>query len=195
MKLFASLLHASLRQLRLLIVLMLGYLLQVCVVPYLSISDVTPHLIFAVIAIITVGYGRLRALWAGCFYGIVMEVMLPSVNLLNLALYPISALFCSAFFADKSETQLEYERSNGKPGRNTSPYLRTLGCCALNVLIYEIVNVFYMYLNGSRCLINILFTTLLALVLALPVRRFLGFKKVEVENPAEMRFGYQRPTR
>ena len=108
-------------------------------------------------------------------------------------------VFCSIFFADKSETQLEYERSAGKPGRNVSPYLRTLGCCAINVLIYEIVNVFYMYLSGSslsmdifgRSLVHILYSTGLAMVLALPVRRFLGFRKPDAENPARMRFGYQ----
>ncbi len=199
--LFSSLWHASLRQLRLFVVILLGYLMQVCVMPYFQISDVTPSLIFAVISIVTVGYGRIRALWVGAFYGIVMEVMLPSIDLLNLALYPVSALFCSAFFADKSETQLEYERSSGKAGRNVSPYLRTLGCCAVNVLIYEIVNVFYMYLSGSslspdifgRSIVNILYSTGLAGVLALPVRRFLGFRKPEAENPARMRFGYQNP--
>lgn len=199
--LFSSLWHAFLRQLRLFVVVLLGYLLQVCVMHYFPISDVTPSLIYAVVAIVTVGYGRIRALWVGAFYGIVLEVMLPSIDLLNLALYPVSALFCSAFFSDKSETQLEYERSNGKPGRNVSPYLRTLGCCAVNVLIYEIVNVFYMYLGGSslspdvfgRSIVNILYSTGLAGLLALPVRRFLGFRKPEAENPARMRFGYQNP--
>jgi len=201
LRLFSSLWHAFLRQLRLFAVILLGYLLQVCVMPYFQISDVTPSLIFAVISIVTVGYGRIRALWVGAFYGIVLEVMLPSVDLLNLVLYPVSALFCSAFFADKSETQLEYERSTGKPGRNVSPYLRTLGCCAVNVLIYEIVNVFYMYLGGSslsmaivgRSLVNILYSTGLAGLLALPVRRFLGFRKPEAEDPARMRFGYHNP--
>lgn len=199
MRMLSSILHAFLRQLRLLLVLLLGYLLQVCVMPYFPIRGVTPSLIFAVIAIITVGYGRLRALWAGAFYGIVMETMLPTIQLVNLALYPITALFCSAFFADRSETQLEYERSLGRPGRNWNPYLRTPLCCMLGVFIYEVVNIAYMYLGGNpltgdilgRAAVNILYSTGLSLVLAWPVRRFLGFRKIREENPAAMRFGYQ----
>ena len=199
--LLLSLLHGFLRQLRLLIVLMLGYLFQVCVMPSVPISDVTPSLIYAVIAIITVGYGKLRALWAGAFYGILLETMMPTINLFNLALYPISALFCSAFFSDRSETQLEYERNLGRPGRNWNPYLRTPLCCAMNVLIYEIVNIAYMYLGGNpptqdtlgRAVVGILYSTGLCLVLVWPIRRFLGFRRLREENPAAMRFGYQEP--
>lgn len=200
MHVLSSLLHAALRQLRLLAVLVLGYLVQVCLLPYLSFQGVTPSILYALIAIVTVGYGRLRAFWVGAFFGILMEVMAPSIEMLNLALYPVSALFCSVPFADKSEERLEFERSIGKPGRNINPYLRTPCCCALNVLIYEIVNVFYMYLSGSdllfsmlwRSLINIGYSTLLALLLAFPIRRFLGFKRPDEENPAAMRFGYRK---
>lgn len=198
MRLIFSLWHAIQRQLRLLIVLLLGYLFHVCVMPYCQIADVTPSLAFVIISIITVGYGRIRALWAGAFFGILLEVMVPSVEFLSLALYPISALFCSAFFADKSETQLEYERSNGKAGRNKSPYLRTIFCCALNVVVYEIVNVFYMYLNGSpitgdiigRSIIDVLYSSALAALLTYPLRRFLGFRKPVQLDPASRRFGY-----
>lgn len=200
MRVLASLWHAFLRQLRLFIVLMLGYLFQVCVLPSVSIAGVTPSLIIAIIAIVTVGYGRLRALWVGAFYGILLETMLPTINLLNLGLYPISALFCSAFFADRSETQLEYERSLGRPGRNWNPYLRTPLCCMVNVLVYEVVNIAYMYLGGNlvtgdmlgRAFVNMATTTALCMLLAWPVRRFLGFRKIREENPAAMRFGYQQ---
>lgn len=200
MRKLVSILFAFLRLLRLFAVLLLGYLLQVCVMPSFPIGDVTPSLIFAIIAIITVAYGRLRALWAGAFYGILLEVMMPSIRLFNFALYPISALFCSAFFADRSETQLEYERSLGRPGRNWNPYLRTPLCCMLNVLIYEIVNIAYMNLGGNpltsdmlgRAVINILYSTALSMVLAWPLRHLLGFRRIREENPAAMRFGYQR---
>ena len=201
MRLLSSLWHGFLRQLRLLIVLMLGYLFQVCVMPSFPIADVTPSLIYAIIAIVTVGYGKLRALWAGAFYGIILETMMPTISLFNLALYPISALFCSAFFSDRSETQLEYERSLGRPGRNWNPYLRTPLCCMLNVLIYEVVNIAYMYLGGNpptpdvlgRAAVNILYSTALCMALAWPVRRVLGFRRLREENPAAMRFGYQQP--
>lgn len=200
MRVLQSIVYAALRQLRLLFVIGMGYLLQVCVMPYFAIADVTPSILFPIIAIIAVGYGRLRALWTGAFYGILLEVMLPTVRLLNLALYPITALFSSAFFADRSETKLEYERSIGKPGRNRNPYLRTPLCCALCVIVYEVVNLVYMYLGGSpltgdmirRSLINVLSSTALSLLLAWPVRRILGFRRLKAENPAAMRFGYRQ---
>ena len=38
-----------------------GYLFQVCVMPYVKIGGVSPNLLFAVIGIVTVAYGKLRA--------------------------------------------------------------------------------------------------------------------------------------
>ena len=171
------------------LVVLLGYLLQACVMPYLKVGGVTPSLLLAVIAIVTVGYGRLRALWVGAIYGILTETMMPTLTLLNLALYPVSAAFMSMFFADKSEKRLEYERSLGKAGRNVNPYLRTLGCAAMNALLYEIVNVFYMYLSGAELsmtmlydsLADVLGTTALTAAIMLPVRRFLGFRRLRRE--------------
>lgn len=193
---------AVMRQVKLFIVVMLGYLFQVSVLPYFKVWGVVPSLLCSVIAIVTVGYGRLRALWVGLFYGIVMEIMLPTVPLLNLMFYPISALFCSVFFADKSSSRLQYERSTGKAGRNTSPYLRTLLCAMANVAIYEIVNIVYMYLNDTaltasqvqKSLSDIFLTTVMTGVIMIPVRKLLGFTKPRAENPEEMRFGY-RPDR
>lgn len=193
---------AIIRQVKLFIVVMLGYLFQVSVLPYFKIWGIVPSLLCAVIAIVTVGYGKLRALWVGLFYGILMETLLPTVPLLNLMFYPICALFCSVFFADKSSARLQYERSTGKAGRNTSPYLRTLLCAMLNVTIYEVVNVVYMYLNDTaltaaqvqKSLSDILLTTVMTGIIMVPVRKLLGFVKPRAENPEEMRFGY-RPDR
>lgn len=189
MRLLSSLWQACKGQVKFFTVVLLGYLLQACVMPYLKVGGVTPNLLLAVIAIVTVGYGRLRALWVGAIYGILTETMMPSLTLLNLALYPVSAAFMSMFFADKSEKRLEYERSLGKAGRNVNPYLRTLGCTAMNVLLYEIVNAFYMYLSGADLsmtmlydsLTNVLATSALTAVIMLPVRRFLGFKRLQRE--------------
>ncbi len=188
-------------QLKLLLVLVLGYFVQVCVMPYVKIGDVTPSLLLALVAIVTVGYGRIRGFWAGCIYGILMETMLPAVRLMNLLLYPASALACSVPFADKSEARLEHERSVGKAGRNLNPYLRTTACAGMNAVIYELVNVVYIYLRGtqlawphiSRALADVLLTALLALVIALPVRRFLGFKRLRIEedNPRARRFHFR----
>lgn len=191
---------AFMRQVKLMLLVLLGYLVQVCVMPYLKVGDVVPSLLCVVIAIVTVGYGKLRALWVGAFYGILMETMLPTVKMMNLMYYPVSALFCSVFFADKSVTRLQFERSTGGVGRNRSPFWRTVLCTALNVLIYEIVNVVYMYLGGAalttaqvgKSMTDILATTALAFILTLPIRKLLGFRKPEPEDPAEQRFG-RRP--
>ena len=189
MRVLSSLWLACKGQVKFFLVVLLGYLLQACVMPYLKVGGVTPSLLLAVVAIVTVGYGRLRALWVGAIYGILTETMMPTLTLLNLALYPVSAAFMSMFFADKSEKRLEYERSLGKAGRNVNPYLRTLGCAAMNVLLYEIVNVFYMYLSGAELsmtmlydsLADVLGTTALTAVIMLPVRRFLGFRRLRRE--------------
>lgn len=189
--------NAILRQVKLAILVLLGYLMQVCVMPYLKVGSITPSMLLAVIAIVTVGYGRLRALWVGAFYGIVMETLLPTVPMLNLMFYPVSALLCSVPTADKSATRLQYERSIGKAGRNVSPVLRTILCALLNTLVYEIVNLVYMYLGGAaidgdqitRALTAIALTTTVAAVVVVPVRKLLGFRKPDPENPAQLRFG------
>ena len=106
MRLLSSLWQACKGQVKFFTVVLLVYLLQACVMPYLKVGGVTPSMLLAVIAIVTVGYGRLRALWVGAIYGILTETMMPSLTLLNLALYPVSAAFMSMFFADKSEKRL-----------------------------------------------------------------------------------------
>jgi len=188
--------QASKHQLRFFLAVLLGYLIQVCIMPYLRVVSVTPSLLFAMIAIFTVGYGKLRALWVGAIYGILMEIMLPSLPLLNLVLYPLSAVCCSIFFADKTEKRLEYERSIGKSGRNMNPYLRTLLCAGTNILMYEIVNVVYIYLGGttlnlthfSKALSDILLTVMVTAIIMIPVRRFLGFKRIKQENAPVKRY-------
>ena len=50
---------------RFMLVVLLGYLCQVCVMPYFAVNNVTPSLLFAVTAIVTVCYGKLRAFWVG----------------------------------------------------------------------------------------------------------------------------------
>ena len=193
---------ALMRQVKLILVILLGYLAHVSVMPYIHLGDVSPSLLIATTAIITVGYGMLRGLWAGMFYGIVMEIMLPTVPMLNLLFYPISALLCAVFFADRSEAQLQYARSIGKRGRNISPLLRTVLCAFFNCLIYDIVYLVYMYLSGAtlsaaliqRGLTSVLATTLLTAVIMVPVRKILGFRKKEEKQAPQMRFDH-RPAR
>ena len=190
------------RQVKLLLVILVGYLAHVSIMPYISVGGTSPSLLIATTAIVTVGYGILHGLWTGLFYGIVMETMLPTVSMLNLLFYPISALLCAVFFADRSEAQLQYARSIGKRGRNISPLLRTVLCAMVNVTFYEGVNLVYMYLNGAeftaaliqRGLTDVLATTALTAIIMVPVRKLLGFRKVEEAPVAELRFDH-RPER
>ena len=190
------------RQAKLILVILVGYLAHVSIMPYINVSGTSPSLLIATTAIVTVGYGIVHGLWAGMFYGIVMETLLPTVPMLNLLFYPISALLCAVFFADRSEAQLQYARSIGKRGRNISPLLRTVLCAMVNVIIYEIVNLVYMYLSGAvlsaaliqRAMTDVLSTTVLTAVIMIPVRKLLGFRKKEEAPVAELRFD-NRPER
>ena len=165
-----------------------GYLGEVCVMPYISIFSVTPNLLYVVIGIVTVVYGKLRAFWVGLVYGLLMEIMLPSVTYLNLLLYPVTTLFCSFAFADKPLKTIEYERAMNKKGRDLPPWLRTVLCTALNTLIFEVVHVTYIYLGGSvllaghftKAFADVLLTSLLCLVLLFPLRRLILGPKTDV---------------
>lgn len=190
------------RYLKLVLVILVGYLAHVSIMPYIHFGDVSPSLLIATTSIVTVGYGLFHGLWTSMFYGIVMETLLPTVPMLNLLFYPISALLCGVFFADRSEAQLQYARSTGRRGRNISPLLRTVLCAFFNVIVYEIVNLVYMYLSGAvltaaliqRAMTDVLGTTALTAVIMVPVRKLLGFRKAEEAPVASLRFD-NRPER
>lgn len=175
------------KNLMLVILTVFGYLLQVCFMPYIKIFDVTPNLLYVNIAIVTVAYGKLRAFWIGTFYGLLMQIMSPSVSYLNLALYSLTSLFCSFAFADKPIKTLEYERAIDRHRKELPAWLRTLFCAMLNITIYEAIQVTYIYLGGSaittghilRAFADILLTSLLALLLMFPLRRLILGKKAD----------------
>lgn len=158
--------------------ILFGYLLQVCVLPYLKVFGVTPNLLYVLIGIITVAYGKLRAFWAGVIFGLLTQIMLPSVSYLNLGLYSLTSLFCSFPFADKPLKTLEYERATNRRRKELPAWLRTLLCTLLNIFVYEVVQVTYIYLGGSpltaghfiRALVDVVATGLLGLVLMFPLR-------------------------
>ena len=171
-----------------LILVPMGYLFQVCVMPYIRPGGVTPNLLYVNIAVITVAYGRLQAFWAGLIYGFLMEIMQPSIPFLNLAVYPISSLFVSFVFADKSIRQLQMERAMRRNTRDIPPMVRTVGCAMVNVLVLEVVNVAYIYLQGTdltaghfrRALWDVAETGLLSFLLSVPLRLLiLGRKRRE----------------
>ena len=89
------------------LIVFFGYLFQVCVIPYIHPFGLSPNLLYVIIGIITVAYGKLRAFWAGLIYGLLMEIMLSSVPFLNLVIYPVTTLFCSFAFADKPLKTIE----------------------------------------------------------------------------------------
>ena len=165
-----------------------GYLCEVCIMPYIRPFGISPNLLFVVIGIVTVAYGKLRAFWVGVIYGLLMEIMLPSVTFVNLAMYPVSTLFCSFAFADKPLKTLEYERATNQHKKELPAWLRTLLCTALNIFVYEIVNITYIYLGGNalqfhhffKAFLSILFTSILCFLLLFPLRRMIFGPKKQV---------------
>ena len=165
-----------------------GYLCEVCIMPYIRPFGISPNLLFVVIGIVTVAYGKLRAFWVGVVYGLLMEIMLPSVTFVNLAMYPVSTLFCSFAFADKPLKTLEYERATNKKKREMPAWQRTVFCTALNTVVYEVINLTYIYIGGNtltfihilKSIGNVLLTSLLCLILLVPLRRLILGKKSSV---------------
>ena len=70
------------KALRALLLALLAYLVQACVMEYLTVSGVTGSVLFAVLAIITVSYGKKYAFCASCIIGMCMESMLSQVQAL-----------------------------------------------------------------------------------------------------------------
>lgn len=159
----------------------IGYFGEVCIMPYVKIFSVTPNLLYVVVGIVTVAYGKLRAFWVGLTFGLLMQIMIPSVTYLNLALYPLTTLFCSFAFADKPLKTLEYERVVNRQRKELPAWMRTVLCTMLNTLIYEVVQITYIYLGGSsltiphflRGIADVILTGLLCLILQYPVRLLL----------------------
>ena len=174
------------------LIILLSYLMQVCVVPYIKIFGVSPNLLYVAIGIITVAYGKLRAFWAGLIFALLTQIMLPSVSFLNLGLYSLTSLFCSFPFADKPLKTLEYERATNRKRKELPAWLRTLLCTLLNIFVYETVQVTYIYLGGNtltadhflRAFICILSTGLLSLLLMFPLRRGIFGKSMSTHTVA-----------
>ena len=176
------------RYLALALITVFGYLCQVCIMTYIRPFGISPNLLFVVIGVITVAYGKLRAFWVGVIYGLLMEIMLPSVTFVNLAMYPVSTLFCSFAFADKPLKTLEYERATNKNKKEMPAWLRTVLCTALNTLVYVVINLTYIYIGGNALTFmhilkgvgNVLLTSALCLLLLFPLRRMIFGRRVSV---------------
>lgn len=168
--------------LRSLLLIFLGYLVQVCIMPYLAIGGIKANLLFSLIAIVTVAYSKFYTFGIAAVSGILVDAMTSGLPILNLIAYPAIGQLGSLIFADKSERRLEQERSQGKPGTNTNPYIRTLLCALFNITWYEAVHILFIYLNGvslgwtqfGRMLVSIIYTVAVTAILMLPVRYVLG---------------------
>lgn len=167
-----------------------GYLLQVCVMPYLPLGSVTANLLIACMAVITVAYGRFFAFGAGAVLGILMEIMVAPINYFYLLIYPVMGFLGGLLFSDKTERRLEQERSMGKRAKDLPPLLRTLLCAGMNISVFQAVNLIYTYLTGvdltpahiGRALVGILYTFSVTGIIMLPLRRFLGVGRRQLQT-------------
>lgn len=171
------------RPLKALLLTLAAYLMDVCLMPYLTVSGISGSMSFAVISILTVSYGKKAAFVSGAIIGLLMECMLSSVPVVYLLMYPVIASLCAQFFADMSDRQRERRRTvEHKRDYDLPPFIRIVACAALSAVLMHTVNLVYGYLSGHgitvghimRALASVLYIIALAVVLMLPVRYFLG---------------------
>ena len=178
------------RMLKALLLTLLAYLTQVCILPFVPIGGVVPSAIFAVVAILTVSYGKLYAFGSSALAGIILESMNASVTLLNVVLYPVLGLLCAQFFADRSERQREQRQTMGKSQRELPAHLRIVLNAAALSLLFDAVHLVFIYLTGvditflhiRRMATEILYTAGLTAVLMAPVRLFLGMYPIRARK-------------
>lgn len=95
------------RALKALIVTLLAYLVQVCVMKYLTFQGIHGSVVFAALAVIIVSCGKKYAFCASCLIGMMMECMAASVPVLYVIAYPVITMFIAQSFADMTDRQLE----------------------------------------------------------------------------------------
>ena len=98
------------RGIKALILTVLAYLIQTCVMNHLTIRGVSGSVIFAVIAVLTVSCGKKYAFCASCLIGVMVESMLSNVPGLYVIAYPVIAMLSAQAFADRTDRQLEQRR-------------------------------------------------------------------------------------
>ncbi len=98
------------RALKALIVTLLAYLVQACVMKYLTVQGIHGSVVFAALAVIIVSCGKKYAFCASCLIGMMMECMAASVPVLYVIAYPVITMFIAQSFADMSDRQLERRR-------------------------------------------------------------------------------------
>ena len=161
------------RALKTLLITVLAYLVQTCVMKYLTFQGVVGSVIFAALSVITVTCGKKYAFCSSCIIGILSESMLSNVPALYLIAYPVITMFCAQYFADMTDRQRERRRmiienrqvaiSEGKGKKHwwqrfmlryrdtdLPPIVRIPLCAAVMDLIMNVVLILYMYLIGEE---------------------------------------------
>ncbi|MCL1855784.1 MAG: hypothetical protein FWF86_08630 [Clostridia bacterium] len=165
----------------------IAYLLQVTVAFHISLWNVAPNIALAIVSIVSIGLGRKYTFFMSLTIGYLREIMMPALGYIELILYPVCAMLGALAFSDKSERKLEEERSSGKRTLMPHAHIRTPLCAATSVMVYEAVHLVYIYLDGVaidsshlfRALVDVLYTTLLAGLLQFPTRWWLKVYKVK----------------
>lgn len=177
------------RPARALVLIVVFYLTQVCIVPYFEPFGISPNLLMVIIAILTVSFGKKYAFVSSAIIGIILESMLQNLRSFYILIYPTLALIFAQVFADMSEMQREIKRINitkndhgnthatGRFGqkkrfalrfkRNTAddlnPHLRILLNAICLTASFHVIMLIYHVLNGVTVqfyhIVNILSST------------------------------------
>ncbi len=170
------------RALKVLLLTMAAYLVQVCVMRYFMVRSVVGSVVFAVLAIIVVSCGKKYAFCSSCIIGMMMECMMANSNVPSLYViaYPAITMLFAQTFADMTDRQLEqrrlaYERrqvriSQGRGKKHwwysfmlryrdtdLPPTVRIPLCAGLMDLALNLVLIAYMYLIGEELILIHLF--------------------------------------
>ena len=161
------------RALKALIVTLLAYLTQACVMKYLTVQGIHGSVVFSALSILIVSCGKKYAFCASCLIGMMTECMAASVPALYVIAYPVITMFAAQSFADMSERQLERRQviiegrrvriSEGKSKEHwwqrfmlryrdsdLPPIVRIPVSAALMDLLMNAVLAVYMYLIGEE---------------------------------------------
>lgn len=167
-----------------LLITLLAYLTQVCVMPYLQIGGITGSVIFAAIAVLTVSCGKKYTFCSSLLIGMMMECMQAGINALYIIAYPAIAMLCAQFYADMSDRQRERRRTgDGKRRQDDLPALLRIPLCALTMsMIMSVILGAYAYLTGvdigwlhiGRAFFTAVYTAAIAVAVMLPCRAMLG---------------------
>ncbi|MDD2648586.1 MAG: hypothetical protein PHI27_11115 [Eubacteriales bacterium] len=165
--------------------LLLAYLLQACLMPYLKVFGVLPNIIFSYIAVITVLYGSWYSVATGVFAGLLVETMLAALPVVNAIAYPALAFAAAQFLAYKPERAMKPAKTarGEKLQRLYTPFVRVLIGAAFMTLLYEIIFIVFYFLSGipisfthiMNALGAVVYTVFCTVIVYFILWRLLGF--------------------